>query len=213
MLKNTASQKWSVFAFDRTDNTPKTGDAANITANLRLDGGAANAIDDTNPTELEDGFYIFDITQAECNADHIVICPSSTTANIQVIGTPMATWTTVSLADDAITASKYDESTAFPIKSADTGSTQIARTGADSDTLETLSDQLDATGTSGEIADDVWNEVIETAHEQDGSAGEHLNALAKGILARTNTKDLNGLLGVADTATKDVPAQVWDEAT
>lgn len=50
----------------------------------------------------------------------------------------------VSLADDAITSAKFDESTAFPVKSADTGATQIARVGADSDTLETLSDQLDA---------------------------------------------------------------------
>ncbi len=93
MEKNVASQKWIVFAFDRTDNTPKTGDAANITANLRLDGAAANAVDDTNPTELEDGFYIFDITQAECNADYILMAPASGTADIQVIGCPAAVWT------------------------------------------------------------------------------------------------------------------------
>jgi hypothetical protein len=92
MLKNTANQKWVVFAFDRTDNTPKTGDAANITANLRIDGAAANAVDDTNPAELEDGFYIFDLTQAETNGDSIVICPASSTSNIQVIGCPMAAW-------------------------------------------------------------------------------------------------------------------------
>ena len=49
----------------------------------------------------------------------------------------------VTLADDAITADKFDESTAYPLKSADTGATAVARTGADSDTLETLSDQLD----------------------------------------------------------------------
>lgn len=48
----------------------------------------------------------------------------------------------VTLADDAITASKFDESTAFPLKAADTGSTQVARTGADGDTLETLSDEI-----------------------------------------------------------------------
>ena len=47
------------------------------------------------------------------------------------------------LADDAITASKFDETTAYPVKSEDAGSTKIARTGADSDTLETLSDQMD----------------------------------------------------------------------
>ena len=52
--------------------------------------------------------------------------------------------TLVTLADDAITASKFDESTAYPLKSADTGSTQVARVGADSDTLETLSDEIAA---------------------------------------------------------------------
>ena len=94
MQKNVAGQKWIVFAFDRTDNTPQTGDAANITANLRIDGGAANAVDDTNPTELEDGYYVFDITQAESNGELIVICPASGTSNIQVIGVPGAVYTT-----------------------------------------------------------------------------------------------------------------------
>jgi hypothetical protein len=51
------------------------------------------------------------------------------------------------LANDAITAAKYDESTAFPVKSDDSGATQIARTGADGDTLETLSDQVDLQAT------------------------------------------------------------------
>ena len=55
--------------------------------------------------------------------------------------------TLVTLADDAITAAKFDESTAFPVKSADTGATAIARVGADSDTLETLSDQIDGVKT------------------------------------------------------------------
>jgi len=48
------------------------------------------------------------------------------------------------LADDVITAAKFDESTAFPLKSADTGATQVARVGADGDTLETLSDEIAA---------------------------------------------------------------------
>jgi hypothetical protein len=50
----------------------------------------------------------------------------------------------VTLADDAITNAKFDETSAFPVKSADTGATQIARVGADSDTLETLSDEIAA---------------------------------------------------------------------
>lgn len=94
MQKNVAGQKWVVFAFDETDNTAVTGDAANITGNLRIDGGAANPIDDTNPAELEDGYYIFDITQAESNGDYILIAPQSSTADVQVIGVPGAIWTT-----------------------------------------------------------------------------------------------------------------------
>ena len=50
----------------------------------------------------------------------------------------------VVIADDAITSGAFDESTAFPIKADDSGSTYIARTGADSDTMEGLSDQIDA---------------------------------------------------------------------
>ena len=51
--------------------------------------------------------------------------------------------TGITLADDAITSAKFDESTAYPLKSADSGATEVARTGADGDTLENLSDQLD----------------------------------------------------------------------
>lgn len=96
MEKNTAG-KWIVFAYGlpdhASDGQPITGDAANITANIRIDGGAANAVDDTNPTELEDGYYVFDITAAEANGDLLSIHPASSTANVQVIGVPGAVWT------------------------------------------------------------------------------------------------------------------------
>jgi len=92
MQKNTAG-KWVVFAFNVTDNTATTGDAANITANMRIDGGAANAIDDLNPTELSDGYYIFDITAVEANGDNLLLTAVSATGSISVIGVPGAVWT------------------------------------------------------------------------------------------------------------------------
>ena len=98
MQKNVAGQKWQVFAFDRTDNTPKTGDAAQITANLRKDWGSAAATNDTNPTELEDGFYVFDLTQTETNADVLALAPESSTADVQVIATPGVFYTTDAIA-------------------------------------------------------------------------------------------------------------------
>ena len=92
MYKNTASQKWTVFAFDRTDNTPKTGDAAQISAVIRIDG-AENAVDDAHPTELSLGYYEFDITQVETNGDLLTIIPTSSTGDIQVVGVPGSVYT------------------------------------------------------------------------------------------------------------------------
>ena len=61
-----------------------------------------------------------------------------------------------SLADDVITAAKFDESTAFPLKSTDMGSTQVARVGADGDTLETLSDEIAAKMASSETIEGTY---------------------------------------------------------
>jgi len=96
MQKNTAG-KWVVFAYGLPDHAndgqPITGDALNITADMRIDGAAANAIDDTNPTELGNGYYIFDITSAESNGDNLLIDPVSATGSVQVIGAPGTVWT------------------------------------------------------------------------------------------------------------------------
>jgi len=102
MQKNVAGQKIIVFAFNQYTNAPVTGDAANITANLRLDGGVANPVDDVNPQELERGYYYFDLTQAETNADMIMIAPASTTAQTVVIGVPGALFTDTLVASLAI---------------------------------------------------------------------------------------------------------------
>jgi len=94
MQKNVASQKFVVFAFDITTGAAKTGDAANITANIKKDYGTAAATNDVNPTETEDGYYQFDATQAETNADAIQVLPQSSTADIQVISVPGVIFTT-----------------------------------------------------------------------------------------------------------------------
>ena len=69
----------------------------------------------------------------------------------------------VTLANDAITLAKFDEATAWPLQRADSGSSLVGRTGADADTLETVSDQIDglSTGTSAtDIANRVWDGTV-----------------------------------------------------
>ena len=88
MQKNVSGQKIRVFAFTKADNEPATGDAANITMKISGDWGTLTASNDTNPTEKEDGYYWFDLTQAETNYDTIEFYPESSTSTIQVIAVP-----------------------------------------------------------------------------------------------------------------------------
>lgn len=95
MFKNTGSQKLTVLAFadaghatlDAGDRV--TGDAANITLKIEQDDdGTQSASNDTNPTEVEDGQYVFDLTQAETNGDKLTFYPESSTAGVQVVALP-----------------------------------------------------------------------------------------------------------------------------
>ena len=147
MFKNTAGQIWVVFAYEDEGATnpgePVTGNAASISANLRLDGAAANATDDVNPEELEGGFYFFTITQVESNADNIVISPSSVTGNVNVIGAPAVVYTR-DYAAGAITAILTDTGTTLDTKLDDIQGATFA-TGTDS--LEAIRNRGDSAWT------------------------------------------------------------------
>ena len=88
MFKNVASQKLAVFAWDNATGAPKTGDAGNISAQISKDGGATAATNDVAPTELDatdaKGIYLFDMTQAETNADLVILSAVSSTADIDL---------------------------------------------------------------------------------------------------------------------------------
>lgn len=115
MLLKNAIQKVHVYAYDSTTGAAKTGDAAQITGYVSLDG-TANAIDDTNPAEVDTtnlpGVYVFDVTAAETNCDAWALYAKSSTANIRIepiIGFTTAgtaaslTAAVASIANDAIT--------------------------------------------------------------------------------------------------------------
>lgn len=89
MLKNTASQKLTIFAFDYSTSAPKTGDAANLTAYVSIDDGALTALTDTSATEVDatngKGLYTFDLTQAETNGTKLVFSAKSSTANVSIV--------------------------------------------------------------------------------------------------------------------------------
>ena len=96
MFKNVAGQKWRVIAF-RSDNSRVLGDAANITAKISIDYAAPVPLASPNPVEVEDGYYVFDISQAESNGDVLMLYPESSTSGVHLLGDPPTTFTRVFL--------------------------------------------------------------------------------------------------------------------
>lgn len=88
MFKNATGQRVDIYAFDGSTGKGKAGDAANITARISKDGGTSAAVADTNPTERDavnmPGLYSFDVTQAETNADLLILHPLSSTSLIRI---------------------------------------------------------------------------------------------------------------------------------
>ncbi len=184
MQKNTAG-KWIVFAFQDEGGSnpgePVTGDAANITANVRIDGGAANAVDDVNPTELEDGYYIFDITAAEANGDLLLIAPVSATANVNVIGCPAAIYTTpANFPAMNLTASG---NCGIDWANVENPTTAVDLSATDIQLCDTVTTNTDMRGTDSAytgtpptvaaIADAVWDEST-VGHTTTGTFGEQV---------------------------------------
>ena len=85
LKKNLPGQKYQVFAFNVVTGRPIEGDSQNITATLRLDWGRAREMHCIHPVELGAGYYVFDLKQAETNAEVISLYPESTTPQIQCI--------------------------------------------------------------------------------------------------------------------------------
>ncbi|MEO1529339.1 MAG: hypothetical protein AAFX06_28295 [Planctomycetota bacterium] len=86
MLRDTAGQKLQVIAFNATGRV--TGEAANITCTVRIDDGSRVAITDTNPAELGNGVYEFDLTQGETAGHELSFLPVCSTNGVEVLASP-----------------------------------------------------------------------------------------------------------------------------
>lgn len=97
MQKNVTGQKLIVFAFDSTTSLPVSGDAANLTAYVSKDFGTVTVLGDTSATEMDStnakGYYLFDLTQAETNANTLLFSAKSSTSNVVVLAVPATVFT------------------------------------------------------------------------------------------------------------------------
>ena len=157
--KNTAGQFIYFSLVSTTDGSAVTG--ASPTGYISIDGGAQGGIGGSI-AEQGNGQYEYTLSQGDTNGDEIgylfvnagaipVSITITTETKKMADLNDLAAGAEMDLIDDGITASKYDESTAFPVAAADTGASQIARVGADGDTLESLSDEIAALPTDADV--------------------------------------------------------------
>lgn len=138
------------IAWNTLSNCGETGDSANHTLRVITDGTAAAA--SNAPSEIDatnaPGVYKITLTAGEMAGDYVSLVGKSSTANVVIIPVSISTERgIVSTNLDATVSSRSSHSAADV-----TGGTTVADAesnirGADSDTLETLSDQLDGTST------------------------------------------------------------------
>lgn len=223
MFKNVASQKIMVFAFDSTTNLPKTGDSANITAYVSKDFGAVTVLTDTSATEIDatnaKGYYWFDVSQTETNADALIFSAKSSTANIVVIGVPAVVYTTppnftlqsidsngrLDVIKVAGTTQTARDLGASVLLSSGTGAGQVSLssgtvtvgTNNDKTGYSLLSTGLDAIAQSAtgmvEIAKAVWDRVLTGAtHNIASSAGKRMRQISQAASANSGTAQAGG---------------------
>jgi len=189
MFKNVASQKVIVFAFDATTNLPKTGDAANLTAYVSKDYGTVTILTDTSATEMDatnaKGYYLFDLSQAETNADTLLFSCKSATANISVIASPATVFTKppnfTALSVDsngrldiikvAGTTQTAGDIPAMITTVDDFVDTEVAAIKAKTDLIPASPAAVGDIPTAAVIADAVWDEDA-TGHQTQGTFGQ-----------------------------------------
>lgn len=210
MFKNVASQKVAVFAWDNAAGSEKTGDAANISAQISKDGGACAVTNDAAPTELDSvdapGIYIFDMTQAETNADLVVIYSKSSTNDIVLRPVIIYTQTVMRGTDSSATEAKQDiiDTVVDGIQTDLSNATDgLGALKALIDTIDTVVDAIKAVTdnlpNSGALSDLATILVDTNELQTDWVNGGRLDLLIDAILLDTGTTLENHLTDIKGT--------------
>lgn len=133
MFKNVAGQSIELFAFDKTTNSPKTGDAGNISTFVAINSGAVsssgNTVTEWNSIKAP-GWYLLALSQAETNGDALMFTGTSATANILIVGRPITTlpanFTALSISGGAVTAGTVSDKTGYSLSVTPPTAAQIA---------------------------------------------------------------------------------------
>ena len=146
LFKNTASQGVYFFMIDSSSGAGKTGDSAQISVTISLDGGATSA-SSNSVSEIGGGVYTLTLTQGETDADRVAVIPSSSTAS--VVGSPIIAYTT----GGAVPAAAAGASTGLALPSSvDDVETKIDTVDTVADGSKAVTDNLPDSGALSSLA-------------------------------------------------------------
>jgi len=158
---------------------------------------ATLAVDSQNPTG-----FIGSFRTAPVNANITEVLGVSATAD----GNDYLNVNTAALSDDVITSGKYDESTAYPLAKADSGTTILAREedGSATYTLKTLSSQIGGiSGGGSAINQDAESYTLTTGTQTTGTFANasNIDGVYHGITNAAGTLDYYYQMDIGTTAT------------
>lgn len=174
----------TLLVIDTAANTPKTGDAANLTAYVSKDDGSVTVLGDTSATELDatnaPGLYTFDLTQGETNADKLLFSGKSSTSGIKVV--PLLVYTrppsfsSITIANGCVDADvERFGGTAATMASGipEVKVASIAANAVNASALATdaVSEIIAGSPTLADVADAVWNALV-ASYTTVGSFGD-----------------------------------------
>jgi len=198
-----------------------TGRSLGVDANGRVDlgswvGGTPNALQ-TGRVDAYDGAMAAGVITAAAIAADAIDDDAIATGAIGSTAFAAGAINAAALATGAITAAKFAAGAIDAAAVAD-GAIDAATFAAGAITAAAIATgAVDADAVAAdavaEIADGVWDEDIVAAHGTASTGGLLLRALGAAISTRANNPTLNALLGVTDSASRDVPLEVWAETT
>jgi hypothetical protein len=197
-FKNATGQGIYVEAYNTSTQAVQTGDAANITAVLSIDGGTTSSIGDTNPTEIGGGIYWFDFTQAETNADSFALIATSTTANVVIEPVVMIT-------DGGVMSDGSDT------RVGSAGTTTGLVRGQDTDSLEDVADAVVDEDLSGHTIDGTLGEVLTAINTLTDKLEGMVTLNGEGTLYQYTEDSLE--LAPSGTSTGATAQEVWEYTT
>lgn len=172
--RNVAGQKLELFVIDRTTGGPKTGDAANLTFYVSIDGDTTpDAITDNTQVEISStdspGVYRVGLSQAETNGVNLLFTGKSSTSDTDVVPWRVATvpagFSTLTIASNATAANVTHNAGTSITSSGGRQEVNVSHVGGSTTPVTNIGTVFNTDfATNYNTTDDMWNVNVDNVN-------------------------------------------------